>query len=546
MKGKTNSSGNGGADIKNSQIEMSTALEKIEANNFVEKTIDASIESCSSTPRRYKFPGTDYILIEPGARDSSLGLAVNNYSPLNLSIKVEHPDGTIKTVASIPNKTAANSTGANLAQVLPVSANGFIAVYSSNTQSYNSFSNYYCYNRIISIVVYELDTSMTTATIAVNETNLPITGSTEAVKYEYASSPYLGMCITGAFPTSFDKCFVLSVYRVGTWGGEDVGIISPKFASTLIYCDYSHGNMTMECKEVGCVPVCADLRQSDICSGGSVIFDKTVYQPYSENGIYEIVTFANNVDNAQTTYTRGLYFLRFDILTSSKNITVYPATLIKTGLSGEAAFAKLNEKINSDNTKKLTFVQLPDIDLYGVKNNGTLNIDVELASDGYTNNIKCTNMSVSADTVGMCGTDEFTISAESTGNVVMRAIALKDGMMIGFLYVYSTNYKNNMNDVFPIFFAKVSDDSISLHFKMAGFKYNAGGAIGFSGTFVDFADRVLTDNGIFRIRRIPNTEITARINDFSIGVKKSLSDIYGISKETAAEGKQIKIATLKV
>lgn len=556
MKGKTNSSGNSGADIKNSQIEVSTALEKIEANSFIEKTIETSIAQGTVQPRRYKFPGTDYTLIEPRSRTYYYGLGNSSTSSsTKVSVQIEH-NGTKKTVASIPDR-APNQSKGYLVQVLPVSTNSFIAVYCWSTEYRNAFSTYYNANRIISFVVYELDTTMSTATIAVDQTQLPFIGGTDTTQYSSDISnclPYYGMAITGVFPTTFDKCFVLSVYRCTSWV-KDEGPKSPTYTGTLVYCDYSRGSMTMTQKDMGCVPIFADLARSDIdrawAQSVSMSINRGDFQPYSEDGVYERIVAVSQVDSSQNTYTAGLYFIRFDILKTSKNITLYPASFIKS-LSDNYetySFAALSKKMSEDNTKKATFIQLMQKDMYGTGNTESLRITISMASDGYVDNIDYVNLSLSVDTVGRYGTESFSINGTSSGYTKMQAIGITNGIMIGLLtHSSSLYYTNDRNGILPIFFSPVAENAEAMHFKLIGFETLSSyqnNINSFSGELYDFVENILGGNGVLQARYAMQTNYNVCFKGFMPGIKKAVASIDGLSKETAAIGKPVRIATLK-
>ena len=557
MKGKTNSSGNSGADIKNSQIEVSTALEKIEANSFIEKTIETSIAQGTVQPRRYRFPRTDYFLIEPRVRTYYHGLGDRfTSSSTKVPIQVEHPDGTKKTVANIPDRETGQSKG-YLVQVLPIDTNSFIAVYCRATEGYNSFSYYYNANRIISFAVYELDTTMSAATMVVNYVQLPFVGGTTTMDSSTTISnylPYCGMAITGVFPTTFDKCFVLSVYRYGTWGGSSNGTTSPMYTGTLIYCDYSKGSMIMTQRDLGCVPIFADLacRVIDFTTSTEstpVPVDKENFQPNSEDGVYERIVAVSQVDSSQNTYTAGLYFLRFDILKTSKNITTYPASFIKSLSSNNYAFAALSEKMSEDNTKKATFVQLMQKDMYGTGNTESLKITISMASDGYVDSIDYVNLSLSVNAVGKYGTESFSVSGTASGYTKMQAIGITDGIMIGLLtHNSSIYYTNSRNGILPVFFASVAESAETINFKLIGLKTLSsyqGSINSFSGELYDFIENILKGEGALQARYAMQTNYNVCFKEFMSGVKKAVASIDGLSKETAASGKPVKIATLK-
>ena len=565
--------GGGSSEIENSVTKTIRALENINANSFVEEKLSGSFVSSSITGLRHKFFGTEYYLVEPRQRDGYYGLASSTSASTSTTcdIKVLHPDGTLVTVASIPEKVSAKYGGL-LNQVLPVSDHEFIAVYSWGTFTGTPYSGSYevTSDKRIGFVLYELDETMSTAVVSVELTTLnryAVATAYGASGYKY--NPYNGFAVTAVLPTKFEKCFALVVFQVYTYSGSTSGMQSaPYNMSTLIYIDCSKSPVKQTEYSLGYVQLFTCVNYLDVTNTYSNSSKLSVslnmkHTDIDDEGVYETVSFKyfKNTSDSSDTLAAGIYFIRIKLLTTEKVAIVSEPTFIEAISPNSNAingYYRTKKVKNSDGTETSVYVSIPKsiTPEAGPGNEDTLKAIITTNSEGEVSNIAVSHISMILPMQGKTyDGQDFSVknTANSSGYCVFRGLGVINNTIIGSWYGSTDSYYSiSVNGIIPISYASLKENPEEISFTLTGFPDPSDTALSctycYGDEIYDYSENIMSLEGAIKIKQIQGVSSTSyyrSLKDLILGIITSVKEIIGISKESALQGEDIDILVLK-
>lgn len=565
--------GGGSSEIENSVTKTMRALKNINANSFVEEKLSGSFVSSSITGLRHKFFGTEYYLVEPRQRDGYYGLASSTSASTSTTcdIKVLHPDGTLVTVASIPEKVSAKY-GGFLNQVLPVSDHEFIAVYSWGTLTGTPYKGSYdaTSDKRIGFVLYELDETMSTAVVSVELTTLnryAVAVATGASGYKY--NPYGGFAVTAVLPTKFEKCFALVVFQVYTYSGSTSAMQSaPYYTSTLIYIDCSKSPVKQTEYSLGYVQLFTCLNYPDVVNTYSNSSKLSVslnmkHIDIDDEGVYETVSFKyfKMSNDSSDTLATGVYFIRIKLSTTEKVAVVFTPTFIEA-ISPNSdvinGYHRTKKVKNSDGTETSIYVSIPKsiIPESGPGNEDTLKAIITTDSEGEVSDIAVSHIPMILPMQGKTYDGQnFSIknTANSSGYCTFKGLGVINNTLIGSWYGSTGSYFSiSINGIIPISYASLKENPEEISFTLTGLPDSSPTALNYACRYgnesYDYSENIMSLEGTIKIMQYQggtDTSYYRSFKDLILGVITSMKEIIGVSKESALQGEDIDILVLK-